>query len=77
MLLVLISVGGWVDPSTILRLEGFYVNEKTLTPTGIEPASFQFVAQHFNHCATAVPSMNIVLGIRLQEREVSGGNKYE
>ena len=26
-----------------------------LTPGGIEPASFRFVAQHLNHCATAVP----------------------
>ena len=26
-----------------------------LTPAGIEPATFRFVAQHFNHCATAVP----------------------
>ena len=25
------------------------------TPTGIEPATFRFVAQHLNHCATAVP----------------------
>ena len=25
------------------------------TPAGIEPATFQFVAQHLNHCATAVP----------------------
>ena len=24
-----------------------------VTPVGIEPASFQFVAQHLNHCATA------------------------
>jgi len=24
-----------------------------LTSTGIEPATFRFVAQHFNHCATA------------------------
>ena len=28
-----------------------------LTPAGIEPANFQFVAQHLNHCATAVPSL--------------------
>jgi hypothetical protein len=34
-------------------LEGFYVNEKS---NGIEPVTFRFVAQHLNHCATAVPS---------------------
>ena len=27
----------------------------SLTPAGIEPATFLFVAQHFNHCASAVP----------------------
>jgi len=27
-----------------------------LTPAGIEPATFRFVAQHLNHCATAVPT---------------------
>ena len=26
-----------------------------LTLAGIEPATIQFVAQHLNHCATAVP----------------------
>jgi len=26
-----------------------------LTPAGIETATFRFVAQHRNHCATAVP----------------------
>ena len=26
-----------------------------LTPAGIEPATFRFVAQHLNHYATAVP----------------------
>ena len=25
-----------------------------LTPAGIEPATFRFVAQHLNHCATSV-----------------------
>ena len=25
-----------------------------LTQAGIEPATFRFVAQHLNHCATAV-----------------------
>ena len=27
-----------------------------MTPAGIEPATFRFVAQHLNHYATAVPS---------------------
>ena len=26
-----------------------------MTPPGIEPANFQFVAQHLKHCAIAVP----------------------
>jgi len=26
-----------------------------LTPAGIEPATFRFVAQHLNHCASTVP----------------------
>ena len=26
-----------------------------MTPAGIEPATFRFVAQHLNHCATAAP----------------------
>ena len=30
-----------------------------LTLAGIEPATFRFVAQNLNHCATAVPK-NIV-----------------
>ena len=28
-----------------------------LTPAGIEPVNFRFVAQYLNHCATAVPSL--------------------
>jgi len=30
-----------------------------LTPAGIEPATFRFVAQHLNHCATAVPVLSV------------------
>ena len=32
-----------------------------LTPAGIEPATFRFVAQHINLCATAVPHIKLVL----------------
>ena len=30
-----------------------------MTPAGIEPSTFRFVAQHLNHCATAVPARNM------------------
>jgi len=30
-----------------------------LTPAGIEPATFRIVAQHLNHCATAVPKCSM------------------
>jgi len=33
-----------------------------LTPAGIEPATFRFVAQHLNHCATAVPYDDVLFG---------------
>jgi len=34
-----------------------------LTPAGIEPATFRFVAQHLNHSATAVPYLVILMEI--------------
>jgi len=38
-----------------------------LTPAGIEPATFRFVAQHLDHCATAVPSVLLRMLENLQE----------
>ena len=51
MLLVLISVRGWVS-SAIGEIKSI---KNPLTPAGIEPATFRFVAQQLNHCVTAVP----------------------
>ena len=42
-----------------MRSELFYVKNPQ-TPAGIEPATFRFVAQHLNHCATAVPKLEEV-----------------
>jgi hypothetical protein len=55
ILLLLISVRGWVDPSAIVLLEEFMSKKNPLTPSGIEPATSRFLEQRFNHTATVVP----------------------
>jgi len=43
-----------------------------MTPSGIEPATFRFVAQHLNHCATMVPIMKDIYQLTKHTAEDSG-----
>jgi hypothetical protein len=39
----------------VVRSEELCQRKNPMTPSGSEPATFRFVAQNLNHCATAVP----------------------
>jgi hypothetical protein len=61
VLLVLISVRGWVDPRAIIRSDGLGQWE-----IPIKPATFRFLAQYLNHRATAVPQSEYLGWIKSQ-----------
>jgi len=53
--LVLIYVGGWVNPRATVCLEGLCQCKIPIIPSGIEPATFQLVTQRPTHLHHRMP----------------------
>jgi len=71
ILLIFISVKRLSRPQGHSAIGRILCQKNSLTPAGIEPATFRFVAQRLNHCATAVLPSTIT-ALKMKESEVDG-----